>query len=112
MYTRFRQASLLFIMKDFILLKNTKLYHHWLKQMSGSYDVYKLKTNKSFAVRKFKEEKNTVLMLAGGPKLVEGELLPNNENYRIKHIAYVQGNYYLILKEEDNDNQESTSSGI
>ena len=29
-------------MRDFILIKKTKLYHHWLKQMANSYDVYKI----------------------------------------------------------------------
>ena len=113
MYTRLRQTSLLFIMRDFILIKKTKLYHHWLKQMSGQYNIYKIKTNDHTAIRKFKEGNKSAVMLAGGPKLVEGELLPNNEEYRIIQISYIQGNYYLILEEiNKDDNQESTSSSI
>lgn len=111
MYTRFQKPSLLFIIKGVIVLKETKLYHHWLKVMSEKSKIFKLYTNNKTAIRKFKEGKANAIMLAGGPKLIEGQLLPNNEKYKIIQIAYIQGNYYLILKEED-DNQEFTRSSI
>ena len=111
MYTRLRPISLLFVMQDKLVLKETNLYHHWLKVMSEKSKIFKLYTNNKTAIRKFKEGKANAIMLAGGPKLIEGQLLPNNEKYRIIQIAYIQGNYYLILKEED-DNQEFTRSSI
>lgn len=91
-------------MRDFIVLKKTNKYNNWLKQVPQSYDIYKVQTHNKSAIRRFKEGRNNALMLAGGPKLVEGQLLPNNEEYRIIQISYLQGNYYLILKEERNDN--------
>ena len=113
MYTRFRQTSLLFIMRDFIVLKKTKKYHSWLKQVPSSCDIYKVQTHDKNAIRRFKEGRDNAIMLAGGPRLVEGQLLPNNEEYRIIQISYIQGNYYLILEEiNKDDNQESTSSSI
>ena len=101
-------------MRDFIVLKKTKKYHSWLKQVPSSCDIYKVMTIDKSAIRRFRgEDKKNVIMLAGGPKLVEGQLLPNNEEYRIIQISYIQGNYYLILEEiNKDDNQESTSSSI
>ena len=113
MYTRLRQTSLLFVIKSNIVLKETKLYHHWLKVMSEKGKIFKLYTNDRTAIRRLKEGRNNAIMLAGGPRLVEGQLLPNNEEYRIIQISYIQGNYYLILEEiNKDDNQESTSSSI
>ena len=110
MYTRFRQTSLLFIMRDFIVLKKTKKYHSWLKQVPSSCDIYKVMTIDKSAIRRFRgEDKKNIIMLAGGPRLVEGELLPNNEEYRIIQISYLQGNYYLILKEENNGESNISS---
>ena len=110
MYTRLRQTSLLFVIKSNIVLKETKLYHHWLKVMSEKGKIFKLYTNDRTAIRRLKEGRNNAIMLAGGPKLIEGQLLPNNEEYRIIQIAYVQGNYYLILKEETNGESDLSSN--
>ena len=49
-------------------------------------------------------------MLAGGPKLVEGQKLPNNEEYRILQIVYQQNNYYIVLEEINGENISSDSS--
>lgn len=99
-------------MDSTITLKKTRLYHNWLRQVTGSYDIYKVITNNKAKIRRFKEGRNTAIMMAGGPKLVEGYLLPDNPKYRIRQISYLQGNYYIILKEMTNDNQESASSNI
>ena len=97
-------------MEGLITLKKTRLYHNWLKQVPNSYDIYKVQTNNKSNIRRFKEGRNTAIMLAGGPKLVEGQLLPNNSEYRIKQISYLQGNYYLILKEENNGENISSDN--
>jgi hypothetical protein len=114
MYTRFRQTSLLFVIRDNITLKQTYCYHHFLKKALASNrgDIFKLNTSDKTAIRKSKEGDNNAIMLAGGPKLVEGELLPNNEEYRILQIINQQDNYYIVLEEVNNDNQESSSSSI
>lgn len=97
-------------MEGYITLKKTKLYHNWLKQVPSSYDIYKVQTNNKNSIRRFKEGRNNAIMLAGGPKLVEEELLPDNNKYRIKQISYLQGNYYIILKEENNGENISSDS--
>lgn len=109
MYTRFRQISFLFIIKDSIVLKKTPLYHHWLKQMSEKGEIFKLYTNNKDVIRKSKVGRNNAIMLAGGPKLIEGQLLPNNEKYRIIQIAYIQDNYYIVLKKEINEKSDLSS---
>lgn len=110
MYTRLRQTSLLFVIKSNIVLKETKLYHHWLKVMSEKGKIFKLYTNDRTAIRRLKEGRNTAIMLAGGPKLVEGCLLPNNEEYRISQIVYQQDNYYIVLEEINGENISGDSS--
>lgn len=97
-------------MDSTITLKKTRLYHNWLRQVTGSYDIYKVITNNKAKIRRFKEGRNTAIMMAGGPKLVEGHLLPDNPKYRIKQISYLQGNYYIILKEENNGRSDLSSN--
>lgn len=110
MYTRFRQASLLLVMRDNIVLKKTKVYHNWLKQVPDRCNIYKLYTNNKDKIRRGKEGRSNVLMLGGGPKLVEGQLLPDNEDYKIVQISYLQGNYYIVLKEVTNGESNISSN--
>lgn len=109
MYTRLRPISLLFVMQDKLVLKETNLYHHWLKVMSEKGKIYKLYTNDKSAIRKIKEDKNNAIMLAGGPKIIEGHLLPNNDDYKVVQISYVQDNYYIVLKEINHEENNQTS---
>lgn len=111
MYTGFRQTSLLFVIRDSITLKKTNYYNHILKKLSGgkSY-AYKLITNNPEAIRNSKVDGNNAIMLAGGPKLVEKQLLPNNEEYRILQIIHKQNDYYIILEEINGTNIFSDNS--
>lgn len=90
---------------NIIILRNTNCYKHILKKVISSKkgDTFKLITNNIVAIRKFKENKMNAIMLAGGPKLVEGNLLPNS-NYKILQIIYQKYTYYIVLKEIINDN--------
>lgn len=112
MYPRFRQVSLLFVIRDNVVLKKTNCYNHSLRKMTSSSkgDIFKLITSDKTAIRRFKEGKNVAIMLAGGPKLVEGQKLPNNEEYRILQIVYQQNNYYIVLEEINGENISSDSS--
>jgi len=109
MYTRLRPISLLFVMKENIVLKQTPLYHHWLKVMSEKGQIFKLYTNNPTAIRKSKEGKFNAIMLAGGPKIIEGNLLPNNNDFKVLQIYYVQGNYYIALQEIKNEENNKTT---
>ena len=109
MYTGLRPISFLFVMQDKLILRKTNLYHHWLKVMSEKGKVYKLYTNNKTAIRKLKEGKDNAIMLAGGPKIIEGQLLPNNNDYKVVQISYIQGNYYIVLKEINNEENNQTS---
>ena len=111
MYPRFRQVSLLFVIRDNIVLKKTNCYNHFLRKMiSNKGNIFKLVTSNKTAIRKFKEGRNNAIMLAGGPKLVESCLLPNNEEYRISQIVHQQDNYYIVLEEINGENISSDNS--
>lgn len=111
MYTRFRQTSLLFVIKSgVVLIKDTPLYYHTLKKVSEKGEIYKLYTNKSNEIRKTKEGRANAIMLAGGPKIIEGCLLPNNESYKVVQISYIKNNYYLVLKKITDEENNQTSN--
>lgn len=110
MYTGLRPTSLLFVIRENIVLKQTPLYHHWLKIMSEKGQIFKLYTNNPSAIRKSKDGKSNTLMLAGGPKIIEGKLLPNNDNFKVLQIFYVQGNYYIALQEIKHEQDNKTTN--
>lgn len=92
-------------MKTIIVLKNTPCYSHSLKLVSESKkgDIFKLITNDISAIRRYREVSKDAIMLAGGPKIVTDELLPDNNNYKVAQIIYQKDKYYIILKKIKND---------
>lgn len=87
-------------METIIVLKNTPCYSHSLKLVSESKkgDIFKLITNDISAIRRYREVSKDAIMLAGGPKIVTDELLPDNNNYKVAQIIYQKDKYYIILK--------------
>lgn len=97
-------------MNDVITLKDTPNYKHYLKKIK----VIKERNNsRSTSYRLYTNEPNLIrrellpggrhaIMLAGGPKLIEGELIPKNEVVvtQILLIKNSSGNntYILALK--------------
>lgn len=82
-------------MDNIIFIRKTNLYHHWLKIMSEKGQIYKAYSN--HPIKSLKEGRKNGVMFFKGPKLLEGDLLPNNENYKILQVSKIGNQYYIAI---------------
>lgn len=98
-------------METQLCLRDSPCYKHYLKLITKGKKgyIFKLYTNNRLAIRKIREGRVFAIMPAGGPKLTEGQLLSGYDNYKVLQITYHRGNYYIIL-EDLNDEEENTTA--